>query len=112
MRSNRSVPLKNTLYCSAIVSCVCKKILSFYRVPCSSEFSTQFKLGLLLTEKPNNGSHLKTINVAIQHNVLNKNYVSPARLPWQERKLPTLSRSKLFSSFDGSNFFLPTYVYL
>ena len=102
MRSNRSVPLKNTLNCIAIVSCVCKKFLSFHRATCSSEFSTQFKLGLLLTEKLNNGNHLKTLDVAIEHNVLDKNYVSPARLPWQKRKLPTPSSSQLFSSFEDS----------
>jgi len=54
-----------------------RKILSFYRVPCSSELSTQFKFEFLLTGKLNNGNQLKTKDAAIQHNVFSRHYKFP-----------------------------------
>jgi len=76
-RRNRFVPLKNALDYSAIVSCVCKKLLSFFRVPCSSGPSTKLKLGLLLTGNLNNGNQLKTICAALQTNVFDINCKFP-----------------------------------
>jgi hypothetical protein len=54
-----------------------RKHLSFYRAPCSSELSTQFKFDLLLTGKLNNGHQLKTKEAAIHHNVFSRNYKIP-----------------------------------
>jgi hypothetical protein len=112
MRSNRSVPLKNTLDCGAIVSCVCKKIPSFYRAPCSSESSTQFKLGFLLTEKIIMAANWK--QQMLRHSVifLTETVSFPSKTTLQERKLPSLSRSKLFSSFEDSKQFCCLRMYI
>ena len=107
MRSNRS------LDCSAVVSCVCKKILSFYLVPCSSERSTQFKLGLLLTEKRNNCNQLKTIDAVIQHNVLARNYkFSQQDYPGKNVRYPRCQGQSCSPHSRTVNSFLPAYVYL